>query len=124
MGFFENLEKSVAADKAKKLEKVRQEVMPMLLPDEELDSCFPLTLDFIAITNKRLLFVDKKWNSSKRAMISVPWSKVTGVLMERGGFMSFSQEVEVAVGSKAYEFKFYSPEEAMGAYNTILNKVL
>lgn len=124
MGFFDNLEKSVAADKAKKLDKVRQEIEPLLLQGEQLESCYPLSLDFVAITNKRMLFVDKKWSSSKRAMISVPWNKVTGVAMERGGFMAFSQEVEVAVGSKSYEFKFYSPEESMEAYNAILLKVL
>lgn len=124
MGFLDRIDRAAADQIAWREAKIIEEINTTLVPGEAVENLYILPVDYLVLTNKRLMFVDKKWNSTKKAVISVPWNKISAVLMERGGFMSFIQEIEVVVGSKAYEFKFQSAKDSMDAYKAIFSKVV
>jgi hypothetical protein len=59
-----------------------KQIQPWILPNERLFSvydCKGSGADFVAITNKRLLFNDKEFLRKRKAFTSVPYSKCTAV---------------------------------------------
>ncbi|MBD2752018.1 PH domain-containing protein [Spirosoma validum] len=116
MGLFDKVA-SAAADKFNK------EVQSLLIQGETLENIMQLFEDYIAFTNKRIIFVDRKFIGSSRAIVSIPYAKISEVGMTSGGFMKFSQELAVQVGSHRHEFKVYDPKETAEVYKALVAKI-
>lgn len=95
-----------------------------MLPGEEIDDICLMGEDYMAFTNKRLLLVDNKFASSKKVLASIPYSKITGVHLAKGGAFTLSKEVEIVVGSHKYEFKNYDENEARRVFVKLSEKTL
>ena len=116
MGFFDKLTESASTT-------FNKEVEALLLPGEAVEESIKLVSDYFVFTSKRIIFVDAKFMSSKRAVISIPYSKISEVAMSTGGMMSFSQEIAIQVGSVQHEVKLYDPKQSITLYNKIVAKI-
>lgn len=118
MGFFDNIQSKVDAQK-------QQEIESFLLPNEEIEKVFSMIEDYAFVTSKkRLVFIDKQILSSRKGVYSVPFSKISCVSLSRGGFMKISSEVELTISGKSLELKFYDSNQAKDFYLTIAEKIL
>ena len=113
------------ADKQK--EKIREsstkEVAPFLIEDEVIEDLYPLTEDFIIFTNYRAIFVDKQFTSSKKAISSVFYEKITSISLSKGGFLKLSKDFQIGVGSKGFEFRLYDENHVAEIYRFLSRKL-
>ena len=85
-------------------------MVPMILPGETLHAVYDLKgagTGFIGVTTKRIIFYDKNFLGRRKAMTSVPFSKVTALsAIDEGGLFSKTSELVLKTGSEAYDFEF------------------
>ena len=106
-----------------------KQVEPFLLPNERLYAvydCKGSGTGFVGITNKRLVFYDKAFLGKRKALTSVPFSKVTAVssVDEGRGLFGATSELVVKTGSEIYEFEFRGGDKAQRAYMFIMTELL
>lgn len=116
--------KLIDKQKEKILEQASAELTELLLDTETLEHVEVLVEDYIAFTDKRLIFMDAAFFSNKKNLVSIPFSKITSVGLSKGGFMSFTQEIGIAVGSAKHEIKIMDEKSTMGVYNRICEKII
>ncbi len=120
MRFFESKE-----EKSKKiLSKAKEEAGLLILPKEEIQNIFLLTEDYLILTNKRILLIDKSVGSNQRSIVTIPYSKIESVSLAKGGVSVFSPEVEISVGSSYFDFKLRTPEDAVDFYRDLSSFIL
>ena len=61
------------------------EIKEFLLDNESIKEIYGLIMDYLCFTNKRLIFVDKElsFKEPKTTIYSIPYSKITGVGLEK-----------------------------------------
>lgn len=121
MGF---LSKAKQAMDTKLDDKVKQELALYILPSENIEHIFRAKEDFGALTNKRIIFMDKSLIGSKKTVIGVPYGKINAVGLNKGGFMSFSKEVVITIGSKVTEIDTYNSDMAIELYTKLSEKIV
>jgi hypothetical protein len=115
----------VMYDKKDQLQKIEAG----LIPGETIHAVFDLQgggTGFIGITSKRIVFYDKAFMRKMKAIVSVPYSRITsiaakdesGLLTGRGFFSSSSLILTTSHGE--YEFEFRGADKAHIAHNLIL----
>ena len=82
---------------------------------------------FVGITDRRLIFYDKRFLGKKKAMVSVPYSQIAAIssedksnLLAGRGFFSSSNIGVHTTGNAYYEFEFRGADKAHEAYQFIL----
>jgi hypothetical protein len=108
------------------------QIVPWLLDNERLYAvydCKGAGTGFVAITDRRLLFYDKEFARKRKALTSVPFSKITAVssIDEGGsllGMLRATSELVVKTGSEEYEFEFRGGDKAQRAYKLIMAELL
>lgn len=109
------------------------QLRPYIRPHEVLRAVFDMKgggTGFLGITNKRLIVYDKAFLGKRKAMVSIPFSKVTRVASEddAGGMFSSnmfkSSQLTVWVGSESYEFEFRGVDKAHKAYELMIDAIL
>jgi hypothetical protein len=105
------------------------QILPWILDGVRLYAvydCKGAGTGFVAITNKRLLFYDKAFLRKRKALTSVPFSKITAVssVDEGRGLFGSTSELVIKTGSEEYEFEFRGGEKAQRAYKLIMTEVL
>jgi hypothetical protein len=98
MGIF-----SAINDQAKKIneEKVRQ----FLFDGEILENVYALSLDFVAITNKRLIFVDSKVFTKETGVVSVPFRAIDKIAIIKDKAWALGDRIEITTRNDKYELK-------------------
>ena len=103
-------------------------ILPWILDGERLHAVFDLKgsgTGFVGITNKRLIFYDKDFGRKRKALTSLPFSKITTVSsVDEGGIFRSTSELVVHAGSKEYEFEFRGGDKAHRAYRYIMHELL
>ena len=79
---------------------------------------------FIGVTDRRVIVQDRSFVGKKTALISIPYSKVTGVAVVSnkswaGNFFS-SSSIAVIAGPHVHEVEFRGQEKAHHVHNVIL----
>lgn len=116
MGFFDKM-------KQKMDEEALQEALPLLMPNEVVELKFNAVEDVVLLTEKRLIILDKKGLSDGAAYISIPYSKINVVFIQKPGIGMFKfREIGVIVGSSKFEFK--APGEGLEVYQFLVNKTI
>jgi hypothetical protein len=105
------------------------QIVPWLLPDERLYAvydCKGAGTGFVGITNKRLIFYDRAFMLKRKALVSVPYSKIhaVGSVDEGRGLFGATSELVVKAGADAYEFEFRGGDKAQKAYRLIMTEIL
>ena len=128
MGFLNNLKSGVENVKTQTQNAANNynnsKVAPYLLDGENVIFSKSVKEDFICLTEKRLVFLNANLLSSKKGITSIPYSKITGVSLEKGGLMSFSKNVIVWVGSKDVVIDTWSNEAALDLFKLLSEKTL
>lgn len=85
---------------------------------------------FLGVTNNRIIIYDKAFMRKTKALVSIPYSRITSVaaedesgLLTGRGFMSSSNLI-VRAGSDDFEFEFRGADKAHLAHHMILSHIL
>lgn len=106
-----------------------EQIIPWLLEGERLHAVFDCKgagTGFVAITDKRLMFYDKAFMRKRKALTSVPFSKITAVgsIDEGRGLWGATSEIVVKTGTEEFEFEFRGGDKAQRAYQLIMGELL
>lgn len=105
-----------------------QKIQSYLVPNEELYAVYDMKgggTGFVGITDVRLIFADQAFVKKSKAMVSLPYTKITAVGSEDSGGIIFStSKLMVLAGSREWAFEFRSSDKAHNAYNLILRNLL
>ena len=111
-------------DKKEQLQKIQNR----LVPGEQLYAVYDMKgggTGFVGITDVRLIFMDKAFMRKKKAMVSIPYTKLSMIASEDSGAILFStSKLIVASGERDWEFEFRNSEKAHHAYELIMMNLL
>ena len=117
-------------DKRDQLQKVEES----LLTGETVEAVFDLKnigSGFLGITNKRIIYYDPTFGRKIKAIVSVPYSRITsiaaqdeaGLFTGRGFFSSSTLAITVS-GAEPIEFEFRGADKAHTAHDLILGHMV
>ena len=117
-------------DKKEQLEKIEN----ICLPEETILAVFDLKgkgTGFLGITDKRIIFYDKEFLKNKKALVSIPHSRITlvasedhkGFLVKKGFFVSDTLTIG-PTGMEPKTFEFRGGDKAHMAHNIIMKYLL
>ncbi|MBK8430196.1 MAG: hypothetical protein IPL28_02375 [Chloroflexi bacterium] len=114
----------VIYDKKDQLQKIEAH----LVTGETLYAVFDMKgggTGFVGITDLRLIFMDQSFVRKSKAMVSLPFSKITAVGSDdSGGIIFGTSKLIVLAGSRDWEFEFRSNDKAHKAYELIMRNLL
>jgi hypothetical protein len=120
----------MVVDKKEQLEKIDS----ICLPDELVRAVFDLKgrgTGFLGITDKRIIYYDKEFLRRKKALVSIPHSRIASVASEdnkgffiKGGFFVNDTLTICAIGSEPKEFEFRGGDKAHRAHNILMEYLL
>lgn len=112
---------ALSLDKLQQLkEKVISENLFVFFPGEEVDHFFATAIDWIIITNRRLIFMDNNFFSSKKSITSIKFSNITSLsIVKPGGMLFIGQEVQLTLSGRAIEIKFIDSDNAKEFYRVM-----
>jgi len=124
------LAEDIVFDKKEQLAKIED----ICLPDELIRAVFDLKgagSGFIGITDKRIIFYDKAFLKGQKAMVSIPYSRITstgsednkGFLIKKGFFVSDKLTV-CAQGMEPKVFEFRGGDKAHLAHRLMMEYLL
>lgn len=80
---------------------------------------------FVGIIDLRIVFMDKAFMRKKKALVSVPFTRMSAVASEDSGSLLFgTSKLIIVAGARDWEFEFRSNDKAHTAYNLILANLL
>ncbi len=116
-------------DKKEQLQKIASGC----LPGETIEAVFDMKgggTGFVGITNKRIVVYDQAFMRKNKAIVSIPYSRITSVaaedesgLFSGRGFFS-SSKVTVTFSGGSYDFEFRGADKAHLAHNLILSHIV
>ena len=81
---------------------------------------------FIGITDKRLIFYDRAFLRKRKALTSIPFSRISSVssVDEGRGLRGASSELVISTAGDEHSFEFRGGEKAQDAYHMIMEELL
>ena len=120
----------IMVDKKDQLERIEG----VCLPDEIIRAVFDLKgtgTGFIGLTDKRIIFYDKAFMKKKRALVSIPYTRIASVASEdnkgffiRSGFFVSDTLTIQPIGLEPKTFEFRGGEKAHQAHSVIMEHLL
>ncbi|MHC1683401.1 MAG: PH domain-containing protein [Clostridiaceae bacterium] len=108
-------------------EKCMDQIKEFLLAGEVVEGIYPLVIDFLCITNKRLLFVDKdiSFKEPKTTIYSITYNNITGIGLEKNEkVFAFTDVISIVTRGKTFDLKFIKGTNLVEIYNGIMNKIV
>ena len=120
----------IIVDKKDQLEKIEGVCLPAEIIRAVFD-CKGRGTGFLGITNKRIIYYDKEFMKGKKAMVTIPYSRIAcvssedkgGTFIKKGFFVSDKLVIN-PIGLPAKEFEFRGGEKAHRAHNLIMEYLL
>jgi hypothetical protein len=113
MGIFSKAEQVISP-------KQMAEIQTFLVEGETVKQAYSLVLDFAALTNLRVLFVEK--DGTETVVSSLPYNRITGVALAKN-WLSSKSVLLYASGLK-HKVSFMSGENAKAFYLAITERIL
>ncbi len=120
----------LVVDKKDQLEKIES----ICLPDETIRAVFDLkstSTGFLGITDKRLIYYDKAFLKSRKALVSIPYNRIStvasednGGLLIRSGFFVTDTLTITLMGDEPKTFEFRGGDKAHLAHTIIMQYLL
>ena len=120
----------IIVDKKDQLEKIEG----VCLPNEIIRAVFDLKgggTGFLGLTDKRIIFYDKAFMKKKKAIVSIPYSRIASVASEdnkgffiRSGFLVSDTLTIEPIGLEPRTFEFRGGDKAHAAHNIIMEYLL
>jgi hypothetical protein len=108
---------------AENSEKDLQVLKEFVLEGEEVYKTYGYTEDFTAITNLRIIYMDKDIIGGRKGVMSIPYSKIESVFIEKGKFFSLSNKVVIQTKSMNHEIEFLKGDDVLGFYNFVVGQI-
>ena len=120
----------IIVDKKDQLEKIEG----ICLPFETIRAVFDMKgigTGFLGITDKRIIYYDKEFMKSKKALVSIPYDRISsvasednkGFLIKKGHFISDTLTIS-PTGFDPITFEFRGGDKAHHAHNIIMEYLL
>ena len=120
----------IMVDKKEQLEKIES----ICLPDEIIRAVFDMKgagTGFLGITDKQIIYYDKAFLKSKKALVSIPYERIAsvasedhkGFLIKSGFFISDILTIS-PIGLEPKTFEFRGGDKAHVAHNMIMEHLL
>jgi hypothetical protein len=120
----------IFVDKKDQLEKIEE----TCLAEELIHAVFDLKgrgTGFLGLTNKRIIYYDKEFIRGKKAVVSIPHSRIVsvasedskGIFVKKGFFTSDILTIQ-AMGADPKEFEFRGSEKAHLAHDILMQYML
>lgn len=87
-------------------EKHMQQLYEFLFEGEQVERTYGLSSDFVALTNKRLIYVGKVPLSKQTQVTSIPYSKIEEIGFEITGSFSLTNKINVITKAGKHELEF------------------
>ncbi len=120
----------IMVDKKEQLEKIES----ICLPDEIIRAVFDMKgagTGFLGITDKRIIYYDKAFLKSKKALVSIPYERIASVASEdhkgfliKSGFFISDVLTISPIGLEPKTFEFRGGDKAHIAHNMIMEHLL
>lgn len=120
----------IIVDKKDQLEKIEG----VCLPNEIIRAVFDLKgggTGFLGLTDKRIIFYDKAFMKKRKAIVSIPYSRIASVASEdnkgffiRSGFLVSDTLTIEPIGLEPRTFEFRGGDKAHAAHNIIMEYLL
>jgi hypothetical protein len=118
----------VIFDRKEQLQKIQR----LLVPNETLYAVYDLKgsgTGFIGITDLRLVFMDQAFLRSQKAVVSLPFSRITAVAAEDSGQILLgsllgTNVLTIIAGTQQWTFEFRSDDKAHEAYGLMMRNLL
>ena len=120
----------IIVDKKDQLERIEG----VCLPNETIRAVFDLKgagTGFLGLTDKRIIFYDKAFMKKKKAIVSIPYSRIASVASEdnkgfiiRSGFLVSDTLTIEPIGLEPRTFEFRGGDKAHDAHNIIMQYLL
>lgn len=85
-----------------------KDVLPLLVPGEQIQGCYKGIRDYVVFTDKRVVAVNVQGvTGKKKDFTSLPYSKVTAFSVETAGHFDLDSELELwfsGLGKVKFEF--------------------
>lgn len=115
-------------DHREQLEKIQA----LLVPAEVLYGVFDLKgsgTGFVGVTDRRLIFMDQAFLGRQKAVVSLPYTKITMIGAEDSGKIILgslfgSSKLTVVAGERFWDFEFRTDAKAHRAYTLIMQNLL
>ncbi len=122
MGLFSKDDNKV---KKNPMDSYRKEINEYILNGEIIEGIYPLFVDFLCITNRRLIFVNKdlSFKEPKTTMVTLPYKNINSVELEKK-VTGFTDKIIISARSRTYELKFIKNPNLKEIYNLISEKII
>ncbi|RLC78073.1 MAG: hypothetical protein DRI81_07430 [Chloroflexi bacterium] len=114
----------ISYDNKKQLDRIQAYV----IPGETLYAVFDCKgagTGFVGITDQRVIFYDQGMVLKKKAMVSIPYNRVTGVASkDEGGIVFKTSEIALLTAAGRFSFEFRGADKAHWAYQFIMHQIL
>jgi len=108
-------------------EKYKTEINDFLVQGEEVEGIYPLIIDFLCITNKRIIFVDKviSLKEPKTTTYSVPYKNIMSVGLEKNlKAVALTDGLSIITLGAVYNLRFTNLVDIKDIYNQIVRKII
>lgn len=107
-------------------------IQALAVPNEIIYAVFDLKgsgTGFVGITDRRLIFMDQAFLGRKKAVVSLPYTKITMIAAEDSGNILLgsvfgSSQLTIVAGDRDWDFDFRSNDKAHRAYTLIMQNLL
>jgi hypothetical protein len=120
----------IKVDKKDQLAKIEETCPPAELIRAVFD-CRGRGTGFVGLTDKRIIYYDKEHMRGSKAVVSIPYSRITGISSEdkkglfvKKGFFTSDKLAISSMGMESKEFEFRGSDKAHMAHNIIMDYVL
>ncbi|MCJ8279766.1 MAG: PH domain-containing protein [Rivularia sp. ALOHA_DT_140] len=91
------------------IEKLEQELTPLMIEGETMHKAFKLIRDLIVFTNKRIILIDKQGMTGKKTeFLTIPYKSIKYFSKESAGRLDLDAEIKVWISGESTprEFQF------------------
>lgn len=110
MGFFSGLDES---NRNTQKEKIKM----FLFEGETIEYVYPLSTDFVALTNRRLIFVDKNVLLKETGIVTIPYAKIEQIGIVKDKAWAITDKIEITTRHDKHELKLL--KDGLEFYNKL-----
>ncbi|QQK79079.1 PH domain-containing protein [Salicibibacter cibi] len=110
--------------KADNRKKHQDQAREYLVGDEQLLHTYGLLIDFVALTDQRVIFVEKSWVSKRSEVVSIPYSKIEEIALLKDRRMSISNPVRISTRSKDHQLNLIKGNDSVGFYKQLSRQMM
>lgn len=101
-----------------------QDVSQYLIDGESVISVHSLMIDYAALTNKRVIFVDRSAASNTLSnTVSIPFSRIDTIELENKA-LSLTNKLTIISRGKSYDLKFNKNEDVLEFYKNLTAQIV